>query len=215
VAKRERVNQRLRTRKELLLAAQRLLKQGRTPNIAEIAEAALVSRATAYRYFPTVDALLVEAPLDAAVPTAETIFVNDSARDPADRVDRAEAALHEIVYRNEAQLRLMLAGTLTRKPGVPGDEPAGPRRQNRRTDLITAALAPVRGSFVRPAYRRLCAALAIIFGTEGMIVCQDVLQIEPAEARRVKSWAVRTLVNAALEESKPVRKRGAARTSGS
>src|SRR3546814_6420835 len=59
-----RPNQKRRTRKELLQAASRLMKQGRKPSLEEIDEEALVSRATAYRYFPGVEAWLVEASLD-------------------------------------------------------------------------------------------------------------------------------------------------------
>ena len=50
-----RPNQRSRTRKDLLDAASRLLKQGRRPTLEEVAEEARVSRATAYRYFPSVE----------------------------------------------------------------------------------------------------------------------------------------------------------------
>jgi len=60
-ARAERPNQKRRTRKDLLLAAARLLQQGKRPSLEEVAEAALVSRATAYRYFPGVEPLLVEA----------------------------------------------------------------------------------------------------------------------------------------------------------
>ena len=49
-------NQELRTRKDLLLAARRLLKQGLRPTMDEVAKEALISRATAYRYFKNVDA---------------------------------------------------------------------------------------------------------------------------------------------------------------
>jgi AcrR family transcriptional regulator len=63
-----RPNQRSRTRKDLLEAAARLIKQGRKPSLEEIAEEALVSRATAYRYFPNVEALLVEASFDISIP---------------------------------------------------------------------------------------------------------------------------------------------------
>ena len=60
--------QKKRTRKELLAAAGRLLKAGERPSLEEVADEALVSRATAYRYFPSIDALLIEAALDVAVP---------------------------------------------------------------------------------------------------------------------------------------------------
>ena len=55
-----RPNQKSRTRKDLLQAAGRLLKQGRKPTLDEVAAEALVSRATAYRYFPTPESLVLE-----------------------------------------------------------------------------------------------------------------------------------------------------------
>src|SRR4028119_708650 len=73
----ERANQRYRTRKDLLTAASRLMKEGRKPTLEEVAEAALVSRATAYRYFPSVEALLIEASVDITVPDGATLFAGD------------------------------------------------------------------------------------------------------------------------------------------
>jgi AcrR family transcriptional regulator len=195
-----RTNQRHRTRKDLLAAAARLLKQGRAPDMEQVAREAMVSRATAYRYFPTIDALLVEAPLDGTVPDPADVFAGDDSTDPAVRVDKAEARLHEMVYHNEAQLRLMLAASLERK--AKGDAGDGiPVRQNRRTGLIEAALAPARERLTGGAYDRLCAALAMIFGVESMVVFSDVLGLDAKTARRVKSWAARALVDAAIEES--------------
>lgn len=73
-----RPNQRRRTRKDLLDAASRLMKQGRKPSLEEIAEEALVSRATAYRYFPNVEAMLHEASFDIAIPQPQDLFRDDS-----------------------------------------------------------------------------------------------------------------------------------------
>ena len=103
-------NQELRTRKDLLLAASRLMRQGRKPTMDEVAEEAMVSRATAFRHFGGIDALLVEAPIDAAVGDPAALFTPEDADDPETRADKAEAALHEIVYRNEAQLRSTSGG---------------------------------------------------------------------------------------------------------
>ena len=192
-----RTNQRHRTRKDLLAAAARLLRQGRTPGMDEVADEALVSRATAYRYFPNVEALLVEAPLDGAVPGPEDVFADDRSTDPEARIDKAEAALHEMIYRNEAQLRVMLAASLER-----ASQEGVPIRQNRRTPLIEAALAPARERLTDAQYETLCAALALIFGVESMIVFRDVLGIDEQTARNVKSWTARALVRAALEKSR-------------
>jgi AcrR family transcriptional regulator len=197
----ERANQRYRTRKDLIAAAARLMKNGHKPSLEEVAASARVSRATAYRYFPNVEALLVEAPLESAAPDWEQLFADDTSNDAEDRIDRAEAAMHRMVYDNEAAIRLMLSAALTRaaSDGADGEVPL---RQNRRTHLIEAALAPARSRLRKGSYNRLRAALAMIFGSESMVVFRDVLRLDEKMAREVKSWAVRALVRAALVESR-------------
>jgi AcrR family transcriptional regulator len=191
-----RPNQKSRTRKDLLQAAARLLKQGRKPSLEEIAAEAMVSRATAYRYFPSMEALLIEAPLDVAVPQAEDLFRRGSPADPVERLERVDTALHDMILANEAPLRMMLANSLQR--GVGGDgEGKLPARQNRRTPLIEAALEPARKQFKPADLRTLTRALAIVIGTEAMVVFKDVLQLDDADARKVKRWAIRALVGAA------------------
>ncbi|MES1167520.1 MAG: TetR/AcrR family transcriptional regulator [Pseudomonadota bacterium] len=196
-------NQELRTRKDLLLAAGRLVKQGRKPTMDEIAAEALVSRATAYRAFRNVDALLAEVPAHEATDDLAAAFNGDASEDAEARIDAAEAALHQVVYAHEGQLRVMLAHSIGRRL----EDKNVTLRQNRRGPLIDAALATVRDR-LRPAdYAKLRAALALIFGTESMIVFRDVLGLDAKDAREVKSWAVRTLVRTALEESEARPKR--------
>ncbi len=191
-----RPNQRSRTRKDLLDAASRLLKQGRRPTLEEVAEEALVSRATAYRYFPSADALLVEAPLDGATPSPDDLFGDAVSDDAVERLELVDAALDNMITANEQALRLMLAHSLQRSPN--GKEGKGfPARQNRRTALIEAALDPVRDQIEPAATQRLTSALALIIGTESMVVLKDVLQLDAAEATEVKRWAIRALVDAA------------------
>lgn len=199
-----RQNQRYRTRKDLLEAAARLLREGRSPSVAEVADAARISRATAYRYFPSREALLAEAPLDDEQPTPESLFAGDATTDPVARLDKAEAAMHRATFANPAQYRAMLARLLAsadRNADHGDGRRALPVRQNRRTALIDAALEPARRRFDRATYEKLRAALALVFGTESMIVFRDVLGLDPAAARRVKQWAIRALVEAALADS--------------
>src|SRR5262245_59754814 len=193
-----RANQKRRTRKDLLQAASRLMKQGRKPSIDEIAEEALVSRATAYRYFPGLEALLVEASLDVAVPGPQELFRAEASNDPVTRVQRVDTALHDIIAANDAPFRMMLIHALQRRLGGEDGEEL-PIRQNRRSALIEAALEPARGEFTPAALETLTRALALIIGTEGMIVVKDVLQLGDSEARRIKRWAIASLVEAAKE----------------
>jgi AcrR family transcriptional regulator len=187
-----RPNQRRRTRKDLLEAAARLMREGKSPTLDEVAEEALISRATAYRYFPGVEALLLEASLDVAFPAAAELFA-DGPADVGARVEAAEAAVSAMVRANEPALRTMLASALQARLKADSDDP--PARQNRRSQLIEAALAP--GDFAPAGRDRLAKALAYFIGTEAMLVGKDVLQLDEAEAAEVKRWAMRALVAAA------------------
>ena len=195
-----RPNQKTRTRKDLLQAASRLTKQGRALTLEEVAEEALVSRATAYRYFPNVEALMVEAWVDVAVPEPHELFRDETSRDPIARLQRAETALYDMILANETLLRKVLAHTIEQR--IQADENGQlPRRQNRRTPLIEAALEPARGEFKPGSLKVLARALALIMGPEATIVVKDVLQLDDAEARKVKRWAIRALVDAARKSA--------------
>lgn len=183
--------QRRRTRQDILAAAAELLKTGQKPSLEEIADAALVSRATAYRYFPNADALLVEAALEINFPKIGDVL-DGASDDPVQRVDRVDAALHALIAENEVSLRLMIASALER--GARGDLPV---RQDRRTPMLTEALAPARASFKAADYEALIAALSLVVGPEAMIVFRDVLRLDDAEAARVRRWAIRALISAA------------------
>lgn len=197
----QRPNQKVRTRKDLLQAASRLMKQGRKPGLEEIAAEALVSRATAYRYFPSVEALHLEASLDVAVPEPDQLFGSGSPDDAVARLERVDGALHDMMLANNASLRMMLAHSL--EQSIRKTDGALPARQNRRTPLIEAALEPVRHEFKQASLKTLGRALALIIGTEAMVVFQDVLRLDDAEARKVKRWAIRALVEAARKPASP------------
>jgi AcrR family transcriptional regulator len=191
-----RPNQKTRTRKDLLQAASRLMRRGRAPTLEEIAEEALISRATAYRYFPSVEALLVEAAIDVAVPEPGELFRDEASHDPVARLQRVDTALHDMILANEPLMRTMLAHTVQQGIRADGNGKL-PRRQNRRTPLIETALEPARDQFKPGTLKVLTRALALIVGTEATIVVKDVLQLDDAEARKVKRWAIRALVEAA------------------
>jgi hypothetical protein len=97
---------------------------------------------------------------------------------------------------NEAPRRMMLAHSLERAAKGIADD-AVPLRQNRRTALIEAALAPAHTQFKPTALETLKQALALVIGTEARVVFKDVLQLDDARARKVRRWVIRARVDAA------------------
>jgi AcrR family transcriptional regulator len=199
-------NRLLRTRKDLLQAATRLLHSGKSLTMDDIAKEALVSRATAYRYFTDVDELMAEVAIDSALPEAKEIFRESASSSMAERLDHAETVMHDFVYKNEKQLRQLLSRNLA-KPKASTDSTTTPARQNRRSEYIEEALEPFRAEFDTKTFKKLTESLALVFGPEAMIVFRDVIPLDEQRAREVKRWMLTSLVNAALRESRSVKKR--------
>jgi AcrR family transcriptional regulator len=185
----------LRTRAALLAAAGELVAQGKAPTLAEVADAAMVSRATVYRYFPTQDALLVELPLDVAAPTAATLFSGDAPSDPEDRVARVQNALYDLARDHETEFRLFMRESLLRSVGE-RDTTRDPFRGARRLNLLDEALAPLVGELPDAELELLRTAISMLTGVESMVVLRDVLGLNHDAARAAGEWAVRTMVRA-------------------
>jgi AcrR family transcriptional regulator len=86
-----------------------LVEQGKRPTVAEVAEAALVSRATAYRYFPTQEYLLFEAALESTRSDIDReLDENRLPDDPEARLEMMIDALQKRIIDKEAVFRTML-----------------------------------------------------------------------------------------------------------
>ncbi len=198
-----RERQKGRTRKALLAAAVELLATGQTPSITEVADAAEISRRTAYRYFPTQEQLLVEAALEGLRPSiVDTVETPDPGQpdDPEARLDRTVLALQRGAVANEQLLRTMIRLTVTRPPSTDQDGRTEPRRGYRRIEWIELALAPVRKELGKKRFERLVSALTVCLGIDALIVLRDLRGLSDAEAEAVCLWTARTLLRASLAE---------------
>jgi AcrR family transcriptional regulator len=191
--------QRERTRKDLLQAAARLMAEGTTPTLEEVAEAAMVSRATAYRYFSGVEPLLNEAALDMVAPAPAILLAEAAPAGLAERLAFVDDAFDDMIRRHELPLRTMMVHALQRR--LRGEEDL-PVRQNRRMPVIEAAIGEADESLPADTAERLAQAMALIVGTEAMLVFKDVLQVDDRVARDVRRWAIRALAQAALAEER-------------
>jgi AcrR family transcriptional regulator len=184
-----RERQRRRTRKAILDAAVELLRSGETPTVAQIAEAADVSRRTVYLYFPTLEHLLADAALDAARADVEPRF--EASGDPVERVEALVRAVQQGFAETEQLGRTIIRLTV----GAPSSG-ATPRRGYRRVEWIERALQPLRETLPSERFERLVSALALLIGWESMIVLEDIRALSPADAEEVCVWAARTLLAA-------------------
>lgn len=191
-----REKQKARTRRDLVAAALALLEAGGTPTVTEVADAAEVSRRTAYRYFPTGEQLMTEALLEGARADVERDIGAGSAEDSITaRVDRLVDALHELTVTKEHLLRQMIRLTIDRGQIGPGV----PLRPSRRLDYVEQALAPLRDQLPTGDYGRLVHVMAVVMGIEARIVLRDICGLEDIQILETERWAAQALLAAALK----------------
>ena len=196
-----RANQKQRTRAAIVEAAARLLRDGKAPSVADAAKAAQVSRATAYRYFPTPEALHIEVAgvSPAYAPVEEFVAALDGG-DAEARLRRFLQTFNSIAFDDEAQMRMALKVYLDTWLAGAG---AAPVREGRRMRWLEHVLEPARRDMPKAQWRRLQAALALTIGADAMIVMKDVCKLDDDEAQDVLLWAAQALLRAGLSEAPP------------
>jgi AcrR family transcriptional regulator len=173
-----RANQKKRTRTAIIEACRELIRSGAPVTMPDVAKAALVSEATAYRYFPDLAALLNEA-LAGLWPSPEQALspVAGSA-DPVERIAVACEFLLRGVLAYQGAVRAMIAATITR-PELAATRPG------LRFGLIDEALAPLSDPRVAadPArIARLRNDLVAVVSAEALFVLTDLAGLAPQEA---------------------------------
>jgi AcrR family transcriptional regulator len=177
------------------------MRAGGRPTVAEVADAAEVSRRTAYRYFPTQSKLLIEAALEGLRPTMEAAIAAGPLAAEAEslerRVDRLVAAMQRLTAEHEALLRSMIQLTVLEPParGVP-------RRGVRRLDWIESAIRPAAYALPGASYEHLVSALAVCAGIEAFVVLRDIRGLSAARSSETSRWMARAVVRQALADAR-------------
>jgi AcrR family transcriptional regulator len=190
-----RTQQKQRTRNALVRAARDLVARGVAPTIEDAAEAASISRTTAYRYFPNQRSLLA-----AAHPETETTSLLP-ANPPTDAEARLDLVIKEftrLIVDTESQQRTMLRLSLEADPS----ELAGlPLRQGRAIAWIEEALEPLRADMSDAKLRRLVHAIRSATGIEALVWLTDVAGLSRKQAGALMRWSARALCRAAVAET--------------
>jgi len=201
----DRSNQKARTRAALLDAAVALVAEGRSPSVPDAAERALVSVATAYRYFPSADELWYEAAASEVEFDQTQLAADELIRAENDPRDRLEAAVrtvgfhmveHQVPYRHLARAAL---DRWFEQADTPTEERA-PVREQRRKRHLAMVVEPLRGTLPDADVDRLEHALGMVLGTDAMLAVTDGMGLEGAAAQEAMLDGARWLLAGALAE---------------
>jgi AcrR family transcriptional regulator len=192
-----RANQKQRTYQALLDAALELSDAGHRPTLRDIANKAMVSRATAYRYFPSVDALIHEAYFGRAAVPLDT-FIAPSA-DPVEAVGRAAEVMNRLLLGNERGVHIVERAFMQIWLENASDE--RPSRMARRMNYINPIVDSLSDRLDEAAKCRLRTALAMTMGTEAVLAMRDVAGASQEQAITAGIWAAQSLIRQALAEA--------------
>lgn len=188
-----RARQKQRTRRALVVAARDLVALGgRPPTVAEAAEAAGVSRTTAYRYFPTQKSLLLAAHPETE---ATSMLPADPGDDPEVRLEAAVRGFMAMVTDTETQQRTMLR--LSLESDVSPSQL--PLRQGRAIGWFCEALEPLTTELGPDGVRRLAVAIRAVSGIEPLVWLVDVAGMTHDEAVEQMVWSAVALVRRAVQ----------------
>ena len=169
------------------------MREGRNPTVADVAEAAEISRATAYRYFPTQEMLLAEVALFAI---GGPLFPPEARSAPVpEAVGHLVRRVATWAYANEQPLRTILRLSLDPSTGV--------RRPGHRVEWIADALAPVRDKIDSDTFVKLSRALTLLLGIDPIVVMNDIAGASQEQALDALEWTARALAKAALAAPPP------------
>lgn len=186
-------------------AAVNLLRDGRPPSMPEAAERALVSVATAYRYFRTAEDLWE----DAAVYSATVIVDSDELEDEIKAAGENVEARLEVVIRklgwgfidHAVTARQVLKASLDRWLAAEDDDklptPARPGQRNKWNAL---ALEPLRDQLEDYQVDALVEALGFVVGAEAVTTLLDVLHLSPQAAKERQLTTAMWILRGGLAE---------------
>jgi AcrR family transcriptional regulator len=186
-------------------AAVTLIRDGRAPSMPEAAERALVSVATAYRYFRTAEELWEDAALFSS---AEIIDSDDLEAAIEAAGDDVEARVEVLIRRlgwgfidHEVLARQAMKASLDRWFAQLGDDQKpGPVRPGQRNKWNALALRPLRDRLEDYQVDSLVEALGFVLGAEAVVTLLDVLQLSPEAAKERQLTSALWMLRGGLAE---------------
>jgi len=178
---------------------QMIQQEGHIPSIAEIAVRSNVSRATAYRYFPSRSAL-VTAVIDTSL--APVRQFKSTSPSGVSRVHELFVKTFPLFKEFEPQMRAAAQLTLEQwaleRAGLLEEVPY---RRGHRIRILEHALAPLAPQLPARQRIRLHRALSVVYGIEPYIILKDIWGLSDREVERIALWMADALVDAAVREA--------------
>jgi AcrR family transcriptional regulator len=188
-----------RTHRLLIDEAMKLLGHGGLVTVAEVAAAAGVSRATAYRYFPSRSRLIDAIMSESLGPVRRfESHEEDGAARVRDLFGRTFPLFREFEPQMRAALQLALEHWALERAGLLREEAF--RRGNRKAILARNA-QPLRRLLGARQFDRLLKALSLVYGIEPYVILKDMWAASNREVDAITRWVADAVIEKSLREA--------------
>ncbi len=185
-----RIAQKMKTRKKLLMAANKMMIQGEVLSVEQAAKEAGVSKATAYRYFSNKDILQREASLENKSEDKDDLFSAFSEADLEGRISKLVQYHFDILTKNEHEFRLYLSAAL--KDSVQNKQNYS--RAGRRILLIEEALISLKKTTPKDQFNKMVSAISIVLGIESITILKDLCGLENDNILATWTWLINRIM---------------------
>ncbi|AJJ02828.1 bacterial regulatory s, tetR family protein [Yersinia pseudotuberculosis IP 32953] len=194
---------RARTRRLLIDTAMSMYERGAFPSITEVASAAQLSRATAYRYFPTQSAL-VSAMVDESL--GPILAWQPTQPDARQRIAELLSFAYPRMLQHEGVLRAALHLSLQQWADARSSDSNNSSNEEKlirgnRKRLLKLAVEPLEETLAPEALQRVIHAFSLIYGSEVFMVLKDIWHLDEAGIQDVTQWMGKAILLQAETDS--------------
>lgn len=174
--------------------------KGNTLTITELAEKSNLSRATAYRYFPT-QSELVSAIVERSL--GPILQWHSDQQDPEKKICDFLAFAFPQMLKHEGALRAALQVSLQQWA-----EERFTQKKNKdklirgnRKEILNNILLPLKNELPEGLYCTVIYAISIIYGSEIFVVLKDIWHLDDEKITSLSQWMAKAIINQARLES--------------
>jgi AcrR family transcriptional regulator len=192
-----------KTYERLINTALEVLEQGFELSITELADKSGISRATAYRYFPT-QSDLISAIVESAL---DPIFSwRSEKQNTEERINDFLAFAFPQMLKHEGALRAALRVSLqqwaTERASLsPQTEKLV--RGNRK-EILSTILLPLKTELPEELYDKVIYAISIIYGSEIFMVLKDIWKLDDQSIISLSQWIAKAIINQAKQDASKI-----------
>ncbi|MEQ4692012.1 TetR/AcrR family transcriptional regulator [Providencia manganoxydans] len=184
----------------LVNTALELFEKGGMPSVSELAIESGVSRATAYRYFPT-QSDLIAATVNASL--GPILTWRPQSEKTEERIKELLSFALPRMFEHEGALRAALQVSLQQWAegrSLNLDPKEKRLERGNRKDILAMVTAPMKGEFPAELIDKVIKAFSVIYGSEIFLVLKDIWKQNDSEVIELTQWMAKAIINQAIAD---------------